>query len=177
VIRVQRERYPALSLLLAAEWFSSESTSSGKRNLVHRLRLVGQGVRCGRSEQLHILRRQWTTSTKKQLSLMNIFTGFRNEFCVLCRQRARDLQPPPTAMRDSVKSRDWWCSPSDKYHKVSEELSRVYKRNMSRYLSLAVASTSNFNGQITHRQPCVNDDWPCHWERAIFDPPHRIHTP
>ena len=33
--------------------------------------------------------------------------------------------------------------------KVSEELSRVYKRNTSRYLSLAVAFTTNFNGQIT----------------------------
>jgi len=35
--------------------------------------------------------------------------------------------------------------------KVSEELSRVYKRNMSMYLSLGVASTTNFNGQITQR--------------------------
>ena len=27
-------------------------------------------------------------------------------------------------------------------------------------------------------QPCVNGDWPCQWEMAIFDPsPHRIHTP
>ena len=25
-------------------------------------------------------------------------------------------------------------------------------------------------------QPCVNSDWLCQWERAIFDP-HRIHTP
>jgi len=58
--------------------------------------------------------------------------------------------------------------------KVSEELSRVYKRNMSRYLSLAVAFTTNFNGQITG---CVNDDWPCQWERAIFDPPHTEFTP
>jgi len=26
------------------------------------------------------------------------------------------------------------------------------------------------------RQPCVNGDWLCQWEMAIFDP-HRIHTP
>ena len=25
-------------------------------------------------------------------------------------------------------------------------------------------------------QPCVNSDWLCQWEMAIFDP-HRIHTP
>ena len=88
------------------------------------------------------------TSTKKQqLSLMNIFTGFRNEFCVRCRQRARDLQPLPTAMRDGV-SDDVLRVINEK---VSGELSRVYKRNMSRYLSLAVASTTNFNGQITQR--------------------------
>ena len=26
-------------------------------------------------------------------------------------------------------------------------------------------------------QPCVNGHWLCQWERAIFDPPHRIDTP
>ena len=26
------------------------------------------------------------------------------------------------------------------------------------------------------RQRCVNGDWPCQWEMAIFDP-HRIQTP
>ena len=27
------------------------------------------------------------------------------------------------------------------------------------------------------RQPCLNVDWLCQWEMAIFDPPHRINTP
>ena len=27
-----------------------------------------------------------------------------------------------------------------------------------------------------YSQPCVNGDWLCQWEMAIFDP-HRMHTP
>jgi len=40
-----------------------------------------------------------------------------------------------------------------------------------RYLDLTKTGFS-----LKRRQPCVNGDWLCQWERVIFDP-HRIDTP
>ena len=44
-------------------------------------------------------------------------------------------------------------------------------------LSLLLQILTDKSRAARQRQPCVNDDWPCQWERAIFDPPHTEFTP
>jgi len=35
--------------------------------------------------------------------------------------------------------------------------------------------TSRLSRAVWQRQPCVNSDWLCQWEMAIFDPPQNSH--